>query len=132
MRFVTNGLLSKWGFNDGDQLWDFCYDLEDRDGIKVHAHPLLIEVVKRRIVPALDQSVSLSTIQTIHNPIRATEVDGRDVTAAHYDPDYPDLLTPDVIEVADDDILAIARELGRSPESDRSNEGPWPVKGTGD
>jgi hypothetical protein len=110
MRFWTDGLISKWGFDDGDQLSDYCYDLSE-EGVKVEDHDLLIAVVKRKILPALDQHLDLEVISTIHNPIRATHVDGLDVRSAHYEPDFPSPITPEFVDVPEEVIRALAVEL---------------------
>lgn len=117
--FFTNCLLSKWGFGDGDMLddllWDHGYgevwqqEQDTRpDSDFSFDHRVLIRVVEEHVLPAVRQHHDITTyrILTIHNPIRAEEVDGDPV--AHPSDDRP--LTPDHVEVPVDAILAIAAE----------------------
>jgi hypothetical protein len=115
MKFFTSGLVSKWGFQDGDQLSDLCYDLRFDDGIEVDDHALLVETVRRFILPRLDQSVETRVISTIHNPIRAETVDGEDVTGLWYEPMADSPITPEVIDVSHANLLALAKELSATP-----------------
>lgn len=104
MRIYTSGLLSKWGFGDGDLLWDFLYD----HGIKVDDEPVLVRVVREHVLPAIDQQVDVYEVCTIHNPLRARAVDG--VEWDSYTADTDGVLTPEYVDVPDDVIIAIARE----------------------
>ena len=49
MLFETADLLSKWGFGDGDMLYDFKVEHD----LKVNSATLLVEVVKRYVLPEL-------------------------------------------------------------------------------
>jgi hypothetical protein len=99
-------LLHKFGFGDGDMMWDV---IEEHD-LGVDFQDLLIAVVERLVVPRLDQTVETHTIwATMHNPIRATTIDGVEASIG-------DSLTPDVIEVAVADIIEVARTLPTESE----------------
>lgn len=108
---VSECLLSKWGFNDGadDEAWlDWCED----NGIDYNAvdYPL-IELVKTYLIPALDQAVTVSVIETSHNPIRVETVDGVDVTEQWYDARPPTTrLTPEYVDVPMSEVLRLARK----------------------
>lgn len=119
MIFKTAGLLSKWGFEDGDQIdglldWAGYKDsdptlLTQRDEYGVvygFNHLVLFTVVAAHIVPALDQKVELGLYRTMHNPVCATRVDSKAV-----DDERDGELTPAEVEVPDETILAIARAL---------------------
>ncbi len=118
VRFYTWGLLSKWGFQDGDLLFDVLYD----QGIDLPAtshddlrrspeHELLISLVRDYVLPAIDQDVDVYEIHTIHNPIRARTVAGQRVDD-HAEPDES-LITPAYVDVPLDIILERARTLLR-------------------
>lgn len=114
LRLFTQGLLSKWGFSDGDPFIDENYDLYDAiEEHRVHPRRLLAELVRRFVVPALDQAVEVEYISTSHNPIRATSIDGVAVPdGVHYGrlPE-PVELTPDCVEVPYARVIEVAAEL---------------------
>lgn len=102
----AEGLLSKWGFSDGDLL-DWLYEFGVRD-----KHTVLCAVVRQKLLPALAQKVEVEEIGTCHNPIRARTVDGVDVKNLWYDAAYEKkLLTPDSVTVTGAEVLEIARSL---------------------
>lgn len=107
------GLLSKWGFKDGDLLYDLLWEHDMRDGDLAHA--VLCVVVRERLLPALDQAVEVQEIGTIHNPIRARTVDGVDVTGEWHSVEHHTPLTPTSVAVPKADILAIARRILAAP-----------------
>lgn len=95
--FDTSGLLSKFGFKDGDILDDIWFDVED-SGIepKIDRHQFLIKVVKELLIPKIDNNIELLEIDTIHNPIRASKVDGIDINS--FD-DNNIIINPKFIEI---------------------------------
>lgn len=101
-------LLSKWGFTDGDdpEWWlDWC----DTHGIDYQAFDFpWAAVVRKHLIPALDQTVTVVDIETIHNPIRAETVDGIDVRDAWYDQTRAPALTPDHVDVPMAEVLQLA------------------------
>lgn len=113
LTLISDGLLSKFGFNDGDEP-DHWLDWCDEQGIDYNArgwdwHTTLRRLVREHLLPRLDQQVELTDIDTIHNPIRALTVDGVEID---WYEDYPDgTLTPDSVEVPYDEVLRIAREV---------------------
>jgi len=102
MRFYTEGLLSKFGFDDGDQL-DLLLSVGD-----VEEHHVLVEVVRQYVVPALHQSVTLQVVPTHHNPVRAATVNGDRVNIFRAEEVGRIKLTPEFVDVPDGYILAIA------------------------
>ncbi len=109
------GLLSKFGFSDGDMPDDLEDWLEDRLGIdgarEVPWHTVLEALVREHLLPVLDQTVEVVSIETNHNPIRAITVDGVDVIDFWYgDPGRPEL-TPDCVTVSYETVLAKVLEL---------------------
>lgn len=76
-------LLNKWGFGDGDVIWDWAYDhgvdLDDRETTD---HVALQSLVRKFLVPAIEaagHAVEIQDLETIHNPIYASSLDGVDV-----------------------------------------------------
>lgn len=128
---ISSGLLSKWGFCDGNVLEDDLYDeLEeigfwDADlrsvGDPAAAFSLedrtLIRLVREYLLPVLDQKVEVIEISSSHNPIRASKVDGVDVERCWYG-DQPDpALTPESVVVPTAEVLRICRELMESDDT---------------
>lgn len=108
---ASDGLLNKWGFNDGDEpdaLLDYC----DEHGIPYPTlegwTATLRALVRERLVPALDQEIELVDVETCHNPIRARTVDGVGVEE-HWTKDLPGqpALTPDGVEIPMADVIKI-------------------------
>lgn len=117
LTLTSDCLLSKWGFNDGDcpdDLYDWCeaqgFDIDPWPKVR-HWHAVLVRLVRERLVPALDQAVEVAEITTNHNPIRATTVEGVDVSECWYHNDAKTALTPESITVSYDDIMAAARQI---------------------
>ncbi|MEU0667176.1 hypothetical protein ABZ508_02635 [Streptomyces lavendulocolor] len=102
-------LLSKWGFNDGDepdQWMNYCDNL----GIAWEKleYPL-VALVKKYLIPALEQDVTVCEIETCHNPIRVETVNSVDVTelwrtSAQHAPS----LSPEFVNVPMADVLRLA------------------------
>lgn len=105
-------LLSKWGFNDGDapDVWlDYC----EARGIDYNAVDFpLARLVRRHLLPVIEQSVTVVEIETIHNPIRVDTVDGVDVTEVWYDRAPAPALTPESVDVPMSEVARLAREGG--------------------
>lgn len=84
---TSDSLLSKWGFNDGDEP-DALLDRLDAigwtggDGYLPGDvwHTVLCRLVREHLIPRLDQDVDVTILETNHNPVRAHTVDGADVT----------------------------------------------------
>jgi len=95
----SDGLLSKWGFDDGNTP-DTWYDYCDGHGIdwREVRYPL-VRLVREVLLPALNQAVEVVEISTIHNPIRAQTIDGVNVEDRWYEVDSGVHLTPESIEV---------------------------------
>lgn len=114
LRLFSDGLLSKWGFGDGDepdQVWD-SLDEQDIDYATFSWHPVLIQIVRRYLLPVLTQEVTVVEIETIHNPIRAETVNGVDVTDGWYDSsDSSVRLTPEFVDVPMSEVLRVALEV---------------------
>ena len=104
MDFYPEGLLHKFGFGDGDML----YELIAEHHLGVDHQDLLVAVVERLVVSRLDQEVETYTMVSAHNPIRARTVDGVEA-------DIDSMITPDVVEIPVADIIAVARSLPSAP-----------------
>lgn len=121
---LSSSLLSKWGFDDGDPFDDVEDWWHNQHGtgpmrhcdcgffdLGVDARVLLPELVRRFLLPVLDQAVELVDIETSHNPIRASTVDGVDVEGFWYETRPGVVLTPDAVEVPFSTVVEVAREL---------------------
>ena len=114
----SHGLLSKWGFNDGDAP-DHWLDWCDNQGIDYNALPgwrssILPRLVEEYLLPAIEQDVKVTKIETNHNPVRAATVDGVDVSDAWYDPDARITLTPERVTIPMTEIAKVAAEIQAS------------------
>ena len=77
----SNNLFHKWGFGDGDVLYDWWWDNYD-DSPPVDKHDLLYDLVVRYLVPELEKAghtLDVIRIHTNHNPVRAETLDGVEV-----------------------------------------------------
>lgn len=75
----ASGLLSKWGFGDGDVLAQWWWDVYDEEPPK-NDHDLLYALVTQYLLPALRKEgndVQVYRIHTNHNPVRAEYLNGR-------------------------------------------------------
>lgn len=118
LTLFSSCLLSKWGFNDGDAPADWL-DYCDAHGIDCNEVDFpLVELVRRYLLPALDQTVTVVEIGTNHNPIRVQTVDGIDVSAAWRDREPELALTPEYVEIPMTEVARVALDLhGASRES---------------
>lgn len=104
-------LLSKWGFGDGDlpdHLWDYMDELK-WNAMGIDWHPVLRLLVRRHLLPILEQDVTVYDIETNHNPIRAELVDGQEIDCHEDNKHVP--LTPDSVVVSWDQIETAIREV---------------------
>lgn len=101
-------LLSKWGFNDGDdpESWlDYC----DAHGIDYNEVEFpLVDLVRRFLLPRIEQTITVVEVETCHNPIRAETVDGIDVTEAWFGRALEPALTPERVDVPMSEVVRIA------------------------
>lgn len=103
--FETKGLLSRYGFMDGQLLDDL---LMEEFGTSNNND--LAEVVIRCVIPKIDQKIEIEDIvdyisYTSHNPIRAERIDGISVD------DFDSELTPRFVEVEEKDIIEVLKEV---------------------
>ena len=102
-----DGLVSKYGFEDGDVMFFFMQD-HGLDLGKLDHHDLLIAVVERLLVPRLDQKVETYTLVSLHNPIRALTVDGEPAdSGSHFSPESVEIPVTEILEVAAELMEAI-------------------------
>lgn len=81
---LAEDLESKWGFSDGDLIFDWLPD-DDLDKLCDFSHTVLVDLVRTHLMPvvtAAGHSVELEVIGTIHNPVRARSINGQEVD--HY------------------------------------------------
>lgn len=110
IRLSSECLLSKWGFNDGDdpEPWlDWC----DAHGVDYNEidYPL-VALVRRYLLPVIEQDVTVVEIETIHNPVRLETIDGVDVTEAWYGRAPKPVLSPEYVDVPMTEVLKVAQE----------------------
>ena len=117
----SSGLLSRHGFDDGDEpdAWlDYC---EDRGVTQPPSwrYELLPRLVREHLLPALDQEVEIVIISCNHNSVRASTVDGRNAEHEWSSRAEPAIrLTPEQVSVPFSAVFAMAREAtapGRAP-----------------
>lgn len=84
----VRSLCSKWGFGDGDAVFDDLSDYWDAIGRRYdyttlnERDAILRLLVRRHLVPAIEaagHAVEVVDVETIHNPIRACTIDGVEV-----------------------------------------------------
>ncbi len=100
IRFYTDNLLSKWGFEDGDLL---CDRLNSYPSLERRCE-LLWSVVESLVIPKIDQKVEVMRLITCHNPIRADKIDGKEIN--HYT-DNGIKLTPEYVDVPISEIIKL-------------------------
>jgi hypothetical protein len=106
----TAGLLSKWGFGDGDAPDDYRDYCEERGVYLTRWRSLLPHIVREYVLPVLDQQVEIAVIGTNHNPVRAVTVDGVNVEGYWYDHEDRVKLTPETVSVPMAVIFALGQE----------------------
>lgn len=106
MKIRTEGLLSKWGFLDGNKFSEFLLE-NFREYINSHA--LLIVILKKYVIPQIKSKLEIVEISTAHNPVRTRSVD--DVKVDWYDPgDSARIeIDPQYVEVPDEILLQEAQ-----------------------
>lgn len=104
----SSSLLSKWGFNDGDDPDDWL-DYCEAHGIDYNEVDFpLVELVRRFLLPRIEQEITVVEIETCHNPIRAESVDGADVTDVWSGRAPEPTLTPEYVDVPMVEVARIA------------------------
>lgn len=111
LTLFSEGLCSKWGFNDGD-MPDHIRDWCDENGIECRSvdwHAVLRKLVRDHLLPALAEhhEVEVYDIGTQHNPIRATRIDGQEIDV--YKGPSP-TLTPEWVTVPADAVARLLRD----------------------
>lgn len=119
IRLRAVDLFDKWGFSDGEVLFDVLFDnfiaptVWTLDGVTGGAHVhaqtfdscLLIRLVREYLVPAIPRPFGVHRSMSAHNPVRADmgeTVDGLDDI-------YIDVLHADVLRIARDMIAKEAQ-----------------------
>ncbi|MEU9894247.1 hypothetical protein ACIBCS_27840 [Streptomyces phaeochromogenes] len=105
----SDGLLSKFGFNDGDdpdEWLDYC----EANGIDYNEVDFpLVQLVRQHLLPALDQAVTVYEVETAHNPIRAHTVDGVEVRGNDTVHGEPIELTPEQVTIPMSEVARLAQ-----------------------
>lgn len=81
---------------------DLCYNLDDKG--------FLIDLVEIHMIPELKKNhkIKYTTIATSHNPIRLTEIDGKNIDWNDPWKDYP--LIPDYITIPEKEVVRLMRK----------------------
>jgi hypothetical protein len=131
IRLASNNLFSRYGFEDGgspDAWFDYWNDWRNPAAGQAPDFPWG-EVVRRYLLPALDQQVTVTDYGN-HNPVRAVTVDGADVTGCWDGADLPwPELTPACVDVPLAEVIALAGELGMLPPTPRGGPPPRDTRG---
>ncbi|WP_236241147.1 hypothetical protein [Streptomyces sp. CC228A] len=119
----SSSLLSKWGFNDGDEpeAWLNWCDTHGIDYTRLD-YPLAA-LVREHLLPVIEQPVTAVDIETCHNPIRIDTLHGVDVTNYWRDTSVEGLLTPEKVDVPMTEVLRLALAEAGLTEAPRY-EGP--------
>ncbi len=129
MLFLTNDLLSKWGFFDGDILYHLVHetipelkekvneeiekDILPKDAFAMYFIDNLLEIIIRKyILPKLPYKIVLKRVVG-HNPVRARYVNGVEID--DYNPEKNIKLEPEYIEVDDEIIKEEAIKYWNNP-----------------
>lgn len=102
LRLYGSSLTSKWGFSDGDVVFDWLYDNGYENDVPengIAEHDVLADLVRTHLVPVIEaagHTIELVEIGTIHNPIRAERIDGQPIDWYDLDNDSIDELYVDV------------------------------------
>lgn len=108
LTLFSASLLSKWGFNDGDDPEDWL-DYCEAHGVDYNALDFpLVALVRRYLLPRIQQPITVVEIETSHNPIRAETVDGQDMTEVWHNRAPEPELTPQAVDVPMADVLQLA------------------------
>ncbi|MFI0825713.1 hypothetical protein ACH4Q7_14795 [Streptomyces roseolus] len=108
LTLFSSSLLSKWGFNDGEDPADWL-DWCEANGIDYTALAFpLLPLVRTHLLPHIEQAVSLVEVETCHNPVRVDTVDGIDVTEVWFGRAPEPTLMPDHVDVPMSEVLRLA------------------------
>lgn len=119
MRFNTSGLLSKWGFVDGDVLCDF---VGENFKEYIRGQELLMVILKKYVIPQIKSKLDIVEIGTNHNPIRTRSVDGVEVDWFAHGQGIK--IDPEYVEVPDDILLQEAQKILDAQEKERERKEP--------
>jgi len=117
----ADSLLSKWGFGDGDALWEWYWDHYGgempwpEDDV---LHALCQAYLLPRIVEQ-GHEAELMRIETIHNPVRLETIDG--VKVDHYNQNVPDFDPPIEVWVTLQEMDQLMSKLGYKATSGGDN-----------
>lgn len=114
-RFITldaEDLLSKWGFGDGDVIHDIWWDWFGEDINHSQRDDILYAIIMEYLVPAMSKAgleVEIFKIDTNHNPVRASHVNGVEIES-HTDDRY-DFDPPVTVEVSAHQIYELVNAM---------------------
>lgn len=114
----TKTLLSKWGLDDGDildpDLRELGFDLA-----VVNTGDILVELIRDHVLPRIENKIEYEIVNTMHNPIRITHVDGGPIDNCRPDSHSEVTLRPEVVRVSNDIIYDCAARWLRGHKADQ-------------
>lgn len=119
LTLFSSCLVSKWGFNDGDDPEDWL-DYCEAHSIDYNELDFpLVALVRRYLLPEIKQRITVVEIETSHNPIRAETVNGQDMTEVWFNRAPEPTLTPEFVQVPMAAVLQLALDEAGLTEAPR-------------
>ena len=116
VEFYTSGFCSKWGFDDGDFIYENLFDESCDGGVIKDNHETLFKILKEFVIPKVTSAIDIVFIETCHNPVRTNTVDG--VKADWYNDrkeNTTSIVKPEVITVLKSDIIDFFQQTKGNP-----------------
>jgi len=99
--FETSAMFDAAGFKRGDLLKPYFPHLNATE-----LRELLATVIERHVLPQLHQHVQVMVLPSARNPVRATRVNGLEVSWPNADAGKGPPISPAVVPVSEQDIIA--------------------------
>lgn len=111
-------LWSKWGFEDGDVMFNPMYRLGyvSQDMSSIGDEDVLAECVRRYLLPLLPAGTPVEIVNTHHNPVRHPDY-GRDAVV-------PEWAKGVSVDLTDDQIEAVCADLKIERSAERKAPHP--------
>lgn len=108
LTLYSTGLLSKWGFMDGDVVDDWIYDNGLWEKYKdIDDHKILEELVGKYLLPKLNHKVSTCFVGTNHNPVRADSIDHKLYGNWYEDDEWENKLKPESVIIPSNKVVLL-------------------------
>lgn len=104
----AESLFSKWGFNDGDAVYEWWWDeFDDEPPPYSDLHRALRDLVRTHLLPLIPGEFTVIDVETSHNPIRVDSWRGQPWD--YYSLEVPPDLGEIDVAIAADVVVAAAR-----------------------